>query len=72
MLLLKHVDNIVKQKTAQIFLNIMSKLSELKPVEQQVTQWLSRMGWELRTPEEMNKSLFLRSRLLYIINCKLK
>ena len=31
----------------------MSKLSELKPVEQQVTQWLSRMGWELRTPEEM-------------------
>lgn len=31
----------------------MPKLSELKPVEQQVTQWLSRMGWELRTPEEM-------------------
>lgn len=31
----------------------MSKLSELKPVEQQVTQWLSQMGWELRTPEEM-------------------
>ena len=50
----------------------MSKLSELKPVEQQVTQWPSQMGWELRTPEEMNKSLFLRSRLLYIINCILK
>lgn len=37
----------------------MSKLSELKSVEQQVTQWLSQMGWELRTPEEMKKSLFL-------------
>ena len=31
----------------------MSKLSELKSVEQQVTQWLSQMGWQLRTPEEM-------------------
>lgn len=31
----------------------MSKLSELKPVEQQVTQWLSQMGWQWRTPEEM-------------------
>ncbi len=49
----------------------MSKLSELKTVEQQVTQWFSRMGWELRTPEEMNKLLFLRSKPLYIVHYKL-
>lgn len=49
----------------------MPQLSELKPVEQQVTQWLSQMGWELRTPEEMNKLLFLRSKPLYIVHCKL-
>lgn len=37
----------------------MSKLSELKSVEMQVTQLLRQMGWKLRTPEEMNNLLCL-------------
>ena len=45
----------------------MSKLSELKPVEQQVTQWLSRMGWELLTPEEMKDIICITTD-----RCKLK
>ena len=33
----------------------MSKLSEAKSVEMKVTEWLSQMGWEYRSVEDLKQ-----------------
>lgn len=42
----------------------MSKLSELKSVEQQVTQWLSQMGWQFRVIRNEEFAIFTKQTIV--------